>query len=192
MSAIRCFFPRKMTIATSQSITDRHNINLCSCFRPPLTCLHPNLIHLMGSGLLNLEWIRVNLTSNAPFDYVQMYISAARISPLLLYQVSHDVEGRQKDLLNPSQRESLAQHLEQIKTLAPILICSMKIFIQILNQAIIILSKSVLDAGAGKANNVIVGGERHRRGDWEPKLPRQADDWWNLGGGFLVSFLALT
>ena len=50
-------------------------------------------------------------------------------------QVSHDVEGRQKDLLNPSQRESLGQHLEQIKTLAPILICSMKIFIQILNQA---------------------------------------------------------
>ena len=48
--------------------------------------------------------------------------------------MSHDVEGRQKDLLNPSQRESLGQHLEQIKTLAPILICSMKIFIQILNQ----------------------------------------------------------
>ena len=68
-----------------------------------------------------------------------MYISAARISPLL-YQVSHDVEGRQKDLLNPSQRESLAQHLEQIKTLAPILICSMKIFIQILNQVAIVLT----------------------------------------------------
>ena len=67
-----------------------------------------------------------------------------RISPLLLYQVSHDVEGRQKDLLNPSQRESLAQHLEQIKTLAPILICSMKIFIQILNQVAINLSKLVL------------------------------------------------
>ena len=31
-------------------------------------------------------------------------------------------------------REGLGQHLEQIKTLAPILICSMKIFIQILNQ----------------------------------------------------------
>merc|ERR1719275_192496 len=55
------------------------------------------------------------------------------LSPCLS-KVSHDVEGRQKDLLNPSQRESLGQHLEQIKTLAPILICSMKIFIQILNQ----------------------------------------------------------
>ena len=73
-----------------------------------------------------------------------MYMSTARIIIPLLYQVSHDVEGRQKDLLNPSQRESLAQHLEQIKTLAPILICSMKIFIQILNQVMIILSKSVL------------------------------------------------
>ena len=31
-------------------------------------------------------------------------------------------------------REGLGQHLEQMKTLAPILICSMKIFIQILNQ----------------------------------------------------------
>ena len=175
------FFPEKND--NSKPIADRHNINLCSCFRPPLTCLHHNLIHLMGSGLLNLEWIRVNLTSNVPFDYVQMYISAARIIPLL-YQVSHDVEGRQKDLLNPSQRESLAQHLEQIKTLAPILICSMKIFIQILNQVMIILSKSVLDARAGKANNVIVGGERHRRGDWEPKLPRQADDRWDFRGGF--------
>ena len=39
-----------------------------------------------------------------------------------------------QDLLNPQQRESLGVHLGQIKTLAPILICSMKIFIQILNQ----------------------------------------------------------
>ena len=48
--------------------------------------------------------------------------------------MSHDVEGRQKDLLNPTHRESLETHLKEIKTLAPILICSMKIFIQILNQ----------------------------------------------------------
>ena len=48
------------------------------------------------------------------------------------FQVSHDVEGRRKDLLNPYQRDILGQHLDQVKTLAPILICSMKIFIQIL------------------------------------------------------------
>ena len=46
--------------------------------------------------------------------------------------MSHDVEGRRKDLLNPYQRDVLGQHLDQVKTLAPILICSMKIFIQIL------------------------------------------------------------
>ena len=39
-----------------------------------------------------------------------------------------------QDLLIAQQRDNLGQHLEQIKTLAPILICSMKIFIQILNQ----------------------------------------------------------
>ena len=55
------------------------------------------------------------------------------LSPCLS-KVSQDVEARQLDLLNPQQRESLGLHLEQIKTLAPILICSMKIFIQILNQ----------------------------------------------------------
>ena len=53
------------------------------------------------------------------------------LSPCLS-KVSHDVEARRKDLLNPYQRDILGQHLEQVKTLAPILICSMKIFIQIL------------------------------------------------------------
>ena len=53
------------------------------------------------------------------------------LSPCLS-KVSHDVEARRKDLLNPYHRDLLGQHLEQVKTLAPILICSMKIFIQIL------------------------------------------------------------
>lgn len=53
------------------------------------------------------------------------------LSPCLS-KVSHDVEARRKDLLNPYQRDLLGQHLDQVKTLAPILICSMKIFIQIL------------------------------------------------------------
>ena len=47
-------------------------------------------------------------------------------------KVCQDVEARRRDLLNPYHRENLGQHLEQVKTLAPILICSMKIFIQIL------------------------------------------------------------
>ena len=55
------------------------------------------------------------------------------LSPCLS-KVCHDVEGRRKDLLNPYQRDQLGHHLDQLKTLAPILICSMKIFIQILSQ----------------------------------------------------------
>ena len=51
-----------------------------------------------------------------------------------LSKVCLDVEGRRNDLLNPYQRDNLGQHLEQVKTLAPILICSMKIFIQILGK----------------------------------------------------------
>ncbi len=53
------------------------------------------------------------------------------LSPCLS-KVNHDVETRRRDLLNPYQRDLLGQHLDQVKTLAPILICSMKIFIQIL------------------------------------------------------------
>ena len=53
------------------------------------------------------------------------------LSPCLS-KVSHDIDARSRDLLNPYQRDALQHHLEQVKTLAPILICSMKIFIQIL------------------------------------------------------------
>ena len=39
-----------------------------------------------------------------------------------------------EDLTHQVHRETLSRCVEQIKTLAPILICSMKIFIQILSQ----------------------------------------------------------
>eukprot|EP00095_Tigriopus_kingsejongensis_P003227 maker-scaffold547_size140190-snap-gene-0.23 protein:Tk03227 transcript:maker-scaffold547_size140190-snap-gene-0.23-mRNA-1 annotation:"Vinculin" len=55
------------------------------------------------------------------------------LSPCLS-KVCQEVDTRRKDLLNPYHRESLGLHLDQVKTLAPILICSMKIFIQILGQ----------------------------------------------------------
>lgn len=77
-----------------------------------------------------LDYLAISEVIETMEDLVQF---VKDLSPCLS-KVSHDVEGRQKDLLNPTHRESLAQHLEQIKTLAPILICSMKIFIQILNQ----------------------------------------------------------
>ncbi len=37
-------------------------------------------------------------------------------------------------MLNPYHRDAIGQHLEQIKTLAPILVCAMKIYIQIVTQ----------------------------------------------------------
>ena len=77
-----------------------------------------------------LDYLAISEVIETMEDLVQF---VKDLSPCLS-KVSHDIEVRQRDLLNPAQRESLAQHLEQIKTLAPILICSMKIFIQILTQ----------------------------------------------------------
>ena len=77
-----------------------------------------------------LDYLAISEVIETMEDLVQF---VKDLSPCLS-KVSQDVEGRQQDLLNPQQRENLGQHLEQIKTLAPILICSMKIFIQILTQ----------------------------------------------------------
>lgn len=49
-------------------------------------------------------------------------------------QVSRDVDGRQQELTHQIHREILMRCLEGVKTLSPILICSMKIFIQIFHQ----------------------------------------------------------
>ena len=54
-----------------------------------------------------------------------VYLSVHRL------QVSRDVDAREKELTHQVHREMLIRCLEQVKTLAPILICSMKIFIQI-------------------------------------------------------------
>ena len=75
-----------------------------------------------------LDYLSVAEVIDSMEDLVQF---VKDLSPCLS-KVSHDVEGRRKDLLNPYQRDLLGQHLDQVKTLAPILICSMKIFIQIL------------------------------------------------------------
>ena len=53
---------------------------------------------------------------------------------IFIRQVTKEVERRIEDLTHQIHREILGRCVEQIKTLAPILICSMKIFIQILSQ----------------------------------------------------------
>ncbi|OQV21327.1 Vinculin [Hypsibius exemplaris] len=55
------------------------------------------------------------------------------LSPCLT-KVSHEVDARQKELTHQPHREILIRCLDSVKSLAPILICSMKIFIQILQQ----------------------------------------------------------
>ncbi|XP_069166960.1 vinculin isoform X13 [Procambarus clarkii] len=55
------------------------------------------------------------------------------LSPCLT-RVSRDVDGRQQELTHQVHREILMRCLEGVKTLSPILICSMKIFIQIFHQ----------------------------------------------------------
>lgn len=77
-----------------------------------------------------LDYLAVSEVIETMEDLVQF---VKDLSPCLS-KVCQDVDGRRKDLLNPFQRDALGQHLEQVKTLAPILICSMKIFIQILGQ----------------------------------------------------------
>lgn len=51
-----------------------------------------------------------------------------------LSKVTREVEKRVEDLTHQVHRDILSRCVEQIKTLAPILICSMKIFIQIISQ----------------------------------------------------------
>jgi vinculin len=52
----------------------------------------------------------------------------------LVFQVSREVGAREKELTHQVHREILVRCLDQVKTLAPILICSMKIFIHIISQ----------------------------------------------------------
>lgn len=75
-----------------------------------------------------LDYLAISEVIETMEDLVQF---VKDLSPCLS-KVSHDVEARRRDLLNPYQRDIIGQHLDQVKTLAPILICSMKIFIQIL------------------------------------------------------------
>ena len=53
---------------------------------------------------------------------------------IIIFQVTREVERRIEDLTHQVHREILARSVDQVKTLAPILICSMKIFIQIVLQ----------------------------------------------------------
>lgn len=77
-----------------------------------------------------LDYLAVAEVIESMEDLVQF---VKDLSPCLT-RVSREVDARQKELTHQVHRDILVRCLEQVKTLAPILICSMKIFIQIASQ----------------------------------------------------------
>jgi len=77
-----------------------------------------------------LDYLSVAEVIDSMEDLVQF---VKDLSPCLS-KVTREVEKRVEDLTHQTHRESLSKCVDQIKTLAPILICSMKIFIQIVTQ----------------------------------------------------------
>ncbi|XP_055334860.1 vinculin-like isoform X2 [Paramacrobiotus metropolitanus] len=77
-----------------------------------------------------LDYLAVAEVIESMEDLVQF---VKDLSPCLT-KVSHEVDARQKELTHQPHREILIRCLDSVKSLAPILICSMKIFIQILQQ----------------------------------------------------------
>ncbi|GAU87366.1 hypothetical protein RvY_00232-1 [Ramazzottius varieornatus] len=77
-----------------------------------------------------LDYLAVAEVIESMEDLVQF---VKDLSPSLT-KVSHEVDARQKELTHQPHREILIRCLDSVKALAPILICSMKIFIQILQQ----------------------------------------------------------
>ncbi len=80
-----------------------------------------------------LDYLAVAEVIESMDDLVQF---VKDLSPCLT-KVSREVDARQKELTHQVHRDILVRCLEQVKTLAPILICSMKIFIQIITQGLV-------------------------------------------------------
>uniref|UniRef100_A0A131YF27 Vinculin n=1 Tax=Rhipicephalus appendiculatus TaxID=34631 RepID=A0A131YF27_RHIAP len=78
-----------------------------------------------------LDYLAVSEVIESMEDLVQF---VKDMSPCLT-KVSRDVDAREKELTHQVHREILIRCLDSVKVLAPILICSMKIFVQILAQS---------------------------------------------------------
>lgn len=87
-----------------------------------------------------LDYLAVAEVIESMEDLVQF---VKDLSPCLT-RVSREVDARQKELTHQVHRDILIRCLEQVKTLAPILICSMKIFIQIVSQGTALLLQLLL------------------------------------------------
>ncbi|GIY72165.1 vinculin [Caerostris extrusa] len=89
-----------------------------------------------------LDYLAVAEVIESMEDLVQF---VKDLSPCLT-KVSREVDAREKELIHQAHRDILIRCLESVKSLAPILICSMKIFVQILNQG----GKGVEEAAANR------------------------------------------
>ena len=77
-----------------------------------------------------LDYLSVAEVIDSMEDLVQF---VKDLSPCLS-KVTREVEKRVEDLTHQVHRETLSKCVDQVKTLAPILICSMKIYVQIVSQ----------------------------------------------------------
>lgn len=77
-----------------------------------------------------LDYLAISEVIDTVEDLVQFIKD---MSPCLS-KVSREVDGRQKELTHQVHSEILVRCLEQVKILAPILICSMKVYIHIVEQ----------------------------------------------------------
>jgi vinculin len=77
-----------------------------------------------------LDYLAISEVIDTMEDLVQFIKD---LSPCLL-KVSREVDSRQKELTHRIHSEILVRCLEQIKILAPILLCSMKVYIHIIEQ----------------------------------------------------------
>ncbi|KAK4336646.1 hypothetical protein RND71_044052 [Anisodus tanguticus] len=77
-----------------------------------------------------LEYLTVTEVIDSMNDLVQF---VKDVTPCLT-RVTRDVDLRQKELTHTKHRDILIKSLDSVKTLAPILICSMKIYIQLLTE----------------------------------------------------------
>lgn len=77
-----------------------------------------------------LDYLAVAEVIESMEDLVQF---VKDMSPCLT-KVSRDVDAREKELTHLVHRDILVRCLDSVKTLAPILICGMKIYVQLLAQ----------------------------------------------------------
>lgn len=77
-----------------------------------------------------LDYLAISEVIDTMEDLVQFIKD---LSPCLS-RVSHEVDARQKELTHRVHSEILIRCLEQVKILAPILICGMKVYIHIVEQ----------------------------------------------------------